>query len=53
MHIGAVNIPIILYWIPERKTLSSNFSDEGLMLEKSTLETLYGGKFTFWPENET
>ena len=47
MHIGAVIIPIILHRIPERKTLFSNFSDEGLTLENSALETLYGVKFTF------
>ena len=46
MHLGAVNIFIMLHRIPERKTLSSSFSDEGLKLENSASETLYD-QFTF------
>ena len=46
MHLGAVNISLMLHKNPVGKTLSSSFSDEGCTIEKSALETLYGDQFT-------
>ena len=52
MHLGAVNISLMLHKNPVRKTLSSSFSDEGRTIENSALETLYGGQFTLSAKNE-